>query len=231
MSEETSQPSESTETSEATQEVAMVVDSESQPEIQQETTYANGKFTSVGELEKSYGELQSTFSKKMGAFEGNPEAYEFAEGTVTEDNQALADMLGGWGMENQLSNDGINSLVGKYNEFHETQRASAMDAEFAKLGDDANARIDNARSFLEANLGKDQTEALAANMNTAGAIEAVEKLISMTKQPSVAPTEVASMVGKEALNKLRFALDEFGNRKMNDPAYRANVLKQEARLK
>ena len=224
---ETTSP-EAVEATEST-DVAMTVEESAETEqvIEQETTYADGKFKSVGDLENSYKELQSTFSKKLGAFEGAPENYEFNEGFVTDENQELADMLSGWGAENQLSNDGLNSLVSQYNEHLATQQGAAIDAEFGKLGDDAQVRIDNARSFLDANLGEEQTRALAANMNTAGAIEAVEALIAMTKQPKVAAQDAQPNLNADKIHEMRFALDEHGNRRMEDPAYRQRVLKME----
>lgn len=195
------------------------------------TSYADGKYDSVGELEKGYTELQSAFSKKMGAFQGAPEAYEFAEGSVTEENQGLADMLGEWGLENQMSNEGINALIGKYTEFSASNREAAINDEFAKLGTDGTARVNKARTFLEANLGEDATRALGASMNTAAAIEAIEKLITMSGTTPVAPSQAESFVNKAKTEELRYAVDEHGHRKMDDPAYRAHVLKLEAALR
>ena len=154
-----------------------------------------------------------------------------AEGFVTEDNQGLADMLSGWGSENQLSNNGINSLISKYNEDNAGAKEEAINAEFAKLGEDASARIDNAKSFLEANLGVELTQGLAANMNTASAIEGIEKLISMSKAPKVAPSETTPFADKEKTESMRYALDDNGNRKMEDPKYRQMVLAMEAKLR
>lgn len=198
--------------------------------VESPATYANGKYQSVGELESAYTELQSTFSKKMGAFSGAPEAYEFPEGSIDPSNQPLADMLGEWGKENQMSNDGINGLIGKYSEFQATQKEAAINDEFAKLGDDAAVRIDNAKNFLEANLGNEATSALAANMNTAAAIEAIEKLITMSKTPGVAPAQGSPNLSKDAIREMRFAVDDNGRRKIEDPAYREKVLKLESGL-
>ncbi len=198
--------------------------------IESPATYANGKYNSVGDLENGYTELQSTFSKKMGAFSGAPENYEFNEGYVSESNQGMADMLSTWGQENQMNNDGINSLVGKYNEYQAHQHDASVDAEYAKLGENAGDRIDAARGFLEANLGKEMTGVLSNSMNTAGAIEAIEKLISMSKSPSVASPESTSHASKEKAEQMRYAIDDNGNRKMEDPKYRQMVLGMEAAL-
>lgn len=218
-------------TTETAPETTPEMTTETTETIESPATYADGKYQSVGELEKGYLELQSTFSKKMGAFSGAPENYEFNEGFVTEDNQGLADMLTEWGRENQMNNDGLNSLVGKYNEYQAAQKEAMIADEFSKLGENAKTRIDNARSFLEANLGEEMTQGLAANMNSAVAIEAIEKLISLTKSPQVAPTQAQAGIDAEKVKAMRFAKDEFGNRKMEDPKYREKVLALEAQLK
>ena len=71
-------------------------------------------------------------------------------------------------------------------------------------------------------------------MNTAGSIEAIEKLISLTKGVTPAPNQIAdgSFASKEKLEALRFAVDDNGQRKMSlDPEYRKMVLKEEARAR
>ena len=223
----TAEVAESTETEESSQQEMTTEEVET---IESPATYADGKFNSVGDLEKSYLELQSTFSKKMGAFSGAPEAYEFREGAVSEENQDLANMLGEWGKDNQMSNEGLNSLIGQYNEFQAQQHDAKIDAEFKKLGENANDRITSAKSYLEANIGVEATEALAANMNTAAAIEAVERLISLNKSQKPADLVGDVSVNKEKIREMRFAVDEHGQRKMEDPAYRQRVLKLEAGL-
>ena len=226
-------PEASTETVEAQPE--MVTDTETT--IESPATYADGKFNSVGELEKSYGELQSMTSKKMAemsetmkAFVGAPEAYEFNEGYVTEGNQAMADMLGAWGQENQMSNDGLNSLVSKYNEYQHTANEATMKAEYEKLGENGGERIKTAREFLEANYGAELTKAAASSFNSAAGIELIEKMIAGTKSPTVAPQQAAPFANKEKIHEMRFAKDEFGVRKMENSEYRNMVIKLEAAI-
>ena len=74
-----------------------------------EVTYAGGKYKSVSDLEKGYNELQSTFSKKLGAFKGAPEdGYTLAEGV---ESSPRLEALQEWGKENQLSNDALNDII------------------------------------------------------------------------------------------------------------------------
>ena len=194
-------------------------------------SYVDGKFTSVGDLEKSYKELESSYSKKLGGFDGAPEAYTFnEENELNASEKGLRDMLSGWGSENQLSQAGFEGLVEKYNEFQTSQRDDGIAEARKALGANAEARLKNVRDFMKANLGEDMTKALAANMNTASSIEAIEKLISMTKTAPAANNNTASegFITKARLDELRFAVDENGQRKMStDPQYRKMVLEAE----
>jgi hypothetical protein len=200
-------------------------------EVQPETIYAD-KFKSVSELEKSYLELQSTFSKKMGEFKGAPEdGYNLGEDyTLLPNEEPLVDFLQDWGKEHQLSQEGFESLVTKYTEVQDQLHEQQLQQEYQKLGNDADYRLENVRNFLEANVGKDLTEQLASTMMSAAAIEAVEKLIDMTKAPKPvqAPT---TALNPDKVRAMRFATNENGDRLMSvDPNYRAKVLRLEAQL-
>ncbi len=241
MEETTTSPE--TVATEATQEVAQETSTETTVEAttvsdttgeaEATTSYLDGKYNSVGALEDGYKELQKSYSQKLGGFEGAPdEGYTLPEGELSEGDQGMVAMLQEWGGENSLSNDGLNSLVQKYAEHQETEKTSRIEAEFQKLGENADRRLANARDFLTTNLGEDATKALAANMQTAGSIEAIEKLISMTKGTKQAPAQANEGVSKEKLQTMRFAVNENGERRMSvDPAYRKHVMELEAKAK
>jgi len=199
-------------------------------EVEQETIYAD-KFKSVSDLEKSYKELQSAFSKKLGSFEGAPEEYELNEEfyeALPETDREIVDFVKEWGKEHQLSNKGLQDLVTSYSEKQAEIEEARIQNEFKKLGKDADIRLKNMEDFLRTNLGEAETEALAANMNDANAIQAIEKLISMTKAPKPAEHGSTREYSVDEVKAMRFATDEHGNRKMQDPAYRKKVLQLEA---
>jgi len=121
-------------------------------------SYADGKFTNVGDLEKSDVELQSTFSKKLGGFEGAPEEYTFSV-DGSESNET-SEALTAWGKENQLSNDGINSLYNAVSELDAKRSEAQAEADKAyvteqkeALGTNADTRIKNATDWVNANNG------------------------------------------------------------------------------
>ena len=218
MSEDMTQPSESTEaTTEATTEVeATTVDSEGNS--QSETTYYNGKFKSVSDLEKSYGELQSTFSKKLGAFTGSPEEYTLNEGIeVTDGVMEFA-------KNNQFSNDALNGLAEAYQTDQQAQRDAYMSEQRELLGKDADTRLTNVQDWARANLGEDAMDVFSGMITTAKSVEMFEKIAKMQTGTSPAPSKPTVSVDRDSLNAMRFAKDEFGNRRISsDPQYRAKV--------
>ncbi len=195
---------------------------------EENTTYVDGKFDSVGKLEDSYRELQKSYSQKLGSFDGAPEAYAANEAFT---NDPAYDMLTQWGQDNQMSQDGLDSLANQYQEFQYQQNEANLTAEFAKLGENASQRLDNARDFLVANIGESATEALGSNMGNAAAIEAIESLIGLAKAPKVAEAPANTAVSAEKVQAMRFATNENGDRLMSvDPSYRNKVLQAEASL-
>ena len=198
-------------------------------------TYANNKFTNVGDLEKSYLELQSTFSKKMGAFEAAPEEYTFStEGFEPND---MTNTLGEWGKENQLSNDGINSLYSKLSELDtkkeeawKAEQETYIKAEMEKLGSNAETRIRNAKDWLNANGGEGASDKLDLMAAGAEGLQIIENIIKASQgaRPTTVPGQ--EQVTREKVNAMQFAKDQYGNNMMDDPKYAAKVRELRAQL-
>ena len=194
-----------------------------------ETSYANGKFKAVSELEKGYLELQKSYSQKLGKFDGAPEEYSLNEGF---ESVGTAETLMAWGKENQLSNDGLNSLIAKMTEAETASVSAYKTQQMEALGKDATTRIANATDWVRANLGEDAVEGINSMWVGAKGIEAIEKIMKLSQgtAPTVAPARPA--VDADSLRAMRFAKDEFGNRRMEtDPAFRQKVLEAEASLR
>lgn len=221
------QATESVDTSVDTTEATVVADN---GETVSETSYLDGKYKSVGDLEDAYRNLQSSYSTKLGAFDGAPEEYTLPEGELAGADQANLAFLQQWGKENQLSNDGLNSFAEGYSQMQTQQRTAQIDAAYKELGENADRRLANVRDYLTKHLGEEGTKALAANMNDAASIQAIEALISKTKGAAPANVPSTQAYTKEGLEKMRFAKDEHGARKMDDPAYRKAVNEYAAKV-
>jgi len=224
MSEEMTQPSESTAASEATTETAEGVE-------QSTTSYMDGKYNSVSALESGYKELQSTFSKKTQEYNENlgkfaqtvaPENYELAEGIETT---SRVEALMEFGKSKNMSNEMLNEIIAMDSE----STKAAMDAHVATqkelLGKDAETRLTNVSDWAMANLGEDNMEAFNSMITSAKGVEMFEMISKMSQgTQAAAVAQPKTMVDRDTIKQMRFANDEFGQRRMSsDPQYRAKV--------
>ena len=238
MSEEITQTAPTTTTESASTEATTTAATETATETSQEkeiaTSFVNGKYNSVSDLEKGYENLQSRF----GSFTGAPEAYTTPEGTDLNVEHPLLESLQSFGKENNLSDEGyqglVNVLVENEKAFQEEQSKQAEQV-MKDLGPNANDRIKNVEDFVNANLelNDDMKGLIDQAKNQPGGVELLEAFIGMTKKTAPAGQEVATPTktyNKDELNTLQFATDQYGNRKMNDPAYRKMVDEYTANL-
>ena len=190
----------------------------------QTTTYVNGKYDSVSALEEGYTNLHS----KFGAFSGAPEEYSLEEGADYNADHPLLATVQEIGKELNMSNEGYQKLIGAWLEYENSSIESQKMAEMEALGKDGKARLQNVSDWISANLSEDAAGALTDNMASAALVGAVEELIAKTKGQKVAD-DVAkpAAVDKDKIREMRFAMDEYGNRKMNNAEYRARVLAME----
>jgi len=232
MSEETTVPATADTTASTTEGATEATVVSDEGKTVSTTAYLDGKYTSVSALEEGYRELQSSYSKKLGAFDGSPEEY-----TLPEDKPEITELLTEWGKDNQLSQKGMDAFLEKYNAYDstnkETQEAKVAEykkAEMTKLGENADYRVKNATSWVQANLGEEGVDVLN-NLGGAKGIEVVEKIMALAKGVSPTAAPAAVIPDKDKIRAMRFAKDEYGNRRMSsDPAYRAKVETLEAQL-
>ena len=198
-------------------------------------SYADGKFNNVGDLESSYLELQSTFSKKLGGFEGSPEEYKFDKEDFESND--MSEALGAWGKENALSNDGINSLYNALSEVeagkakaYEESEAAYVKEQTELLGVNADARIKNVSDWVNANGGEGASDKL--NLMAAGAdgLAIIENIMKASQGNTPTNVPAQEHITVEKVNAMQFAKDEYGAYKMDNPAYAAKVRELRSKL-
>ncbi len=201
---------------------------------------ADGRTDSDAAFEqaKAYKNLES----KFGAFTGAPEEYEvglseevgekfnvedLSDDPIFSDFKDMAKEMG-------LNNDGFNKLAELYirGQLADVEAADTVrEQEMQALGNNAERRLGNIQDWAKANLDADGQDGLAAALTTAGAVQAVEKLIAKTRNaPQAQDTPAAPSVDHGKLKEMMTARDEFGQPKMNDPAYKAKVNKMYGQL-
>lgn len=189
------------------------------------TTYVDGKYDSVSALEDGYRNLQKSYSQKLGGFTGAPDEYTLNDGL--EANEVLAE----WGKENQLSNDGYNTIIDKMRESQLAQEEAFRAEQIERLGENADYRLKNVVDFAKANFGEESIDTFDTMIQTAEGVELMEKIISLTKEAKPAEIKTAP-IDADKVKAMRFEIDKnSGLRRMSiDPEFRAKVEKLEAEL-
>jgi len=185
------------------------------------------------EQAKGYAELQ----KRFGSFTGAPEEYEiglseglsekislddYADDPILQDAKAMAKE---WGM----NNEGFNQMVELYFRGElaaDDALAQVREEEMKALGNNAQRRLENIQDWAKANMDAETSEALVDTLTSAASVKAVEALIAKTRnmtQTQDAPP--APAVSADKVREMMVAKDQFGNDKMQDPAYAAQVRK------
>jgi hypothetical protein len=183
---------------------------------------------SAFEQAKAYSELQS----KFGSFTGAPEEYDvalsdgladkfslddFSDDPILEDAKAMAKE---WGM----NNDGFNQMVDLYFKGQAADLEAAdgiREEEIASLGKNAERRLSNIQEWSKVNLDADNAQGLIDGLTSAKTVQAVEALIAKTRNVQQVQSEsTAPAVSAEQLRSRMSETDQFGNPKMNDPAFR-----------
>jgi hypothetical protein len=234
-SENTTEAQVETTQSEAPQEEQSIETQTTEDSIAEEKLFAN-KYKSIEELEKGYENLNSLYNKRYKGFVGSPEdgKYEFvpSEGINDEIAQAILDTpmakrLQEKGVERGMSNEMFNDLINDYIVTQQEHIEAQRTIEYDKLGENADKRLQLIDEKLGTLLEPHLKKALSDSLTTAEAVQAIEYMLESKTQNTVNPegTQVKNGLSEEEWQKMYLAVDEYGNRKMNDPSYRKKVEK------
>jgi len=187
------------------------------------------KYKTISDQAKAYNDLEGRF----GAFKGAPKDGKYAiEGIDFEENPLMA-TVAAWGLENQLSPEGLENLVVKVGELAAKQQEEDQTAAMEALGENAQKRLADLASWGRNNLQPDEYEQFQGLAQTAGHVQILEKLIGMTKnsklvKPDNITTNSSTRADQEAeIKKAYLATNDKGQRLMEvDPTYRKKVQAQ-----
>lgn len=183
----------------------------------------------VEDIHKSWSHANEKLSGKKQA----PEAYELGfsddfdasmlEGLDSEN--ALISSMMDIAKESDMSQEGFNNLLNTIvgSEIEELKAVEEnRTQEMALLGDNGKQRVKDITLWLDATLGKEESDALKSLMNTAKSVEALEAIKSAAKGPSLKVDEDLTdgdTQSHDELRKRQFAKDDNGNRLMQNPNY------------
>ena len=137
--------------------------------------YKADKYKSVAEQAKAYTELE----KKFGGFTGAPkDGYALAEGVESDD--ALWAELVEFGTSTNMSQSALNQAWELLTAQEQAIEEVSVEAEMAKLGDNAVERIKVVEQYMKNNLDADTYEELRYAVNSAESVQLIEALIKST---------------------------------------------------
>lgn len=202
------------------------------------------QFATVDDQAKAYVELNKTLGEKgteigdlkkanesMSSYFGLPdEGYTLPEieGVEFTPDDPLLLAFNEFAKANNYSDKHYKETLGMYAAAQVALAEAeneALKSEFAKL-DNAEKRIANINNWIGANVPEEHQDGLADIATSAAAVEALEWLLDNKagKAPS-SPQEVNGVpaMSMEEIMQLQTATDENGNRKMQNPEYRARI--------
>ena len=137
--------------------------------------YKADKYKSVAEQAKAYTELE----KKFGGFTGAPkDGYALYDGVESDD--ALWGELVEFGNSTNMSQSALNQAWELLTAQEQAIEEVSVEAEMAKLGDNAVERIKVVEQYMKNNLDADTYEELRYAVNSAESIQLIEALIKST---------------------------------------------------
>lgn len=143
------------------------------------------KFKSVRDVAKGYGELE----KKLGSStpQPAPEKYEFGDfSTQFDAENAAMKELQDFYKENKVPQDVFSKTLDSMNKYAQSFETDPA-AERAKLGEDADARIETLNNWTKANFSEGAFNALTSSFGSAETILAMEeirnKMLDSTQNP------------------------------------------------
>jgi hypothetical protein len=135
----------------------------------------NPKYGSVAEQAKGYSELE----KKFGGFTGSPkDGYSAPEGIESDD--ALLSELQEFATKNNMSQDAFSEAWDLLSAQSGAVEEVSQEQEMAKLGDNAQQRINTVNGFLKNNLDAETYEKVSQKVTNADAIELIEEIVKAT---------------------------------------------------
>ncbi len=184
------------------------------------------KYKSVEDQAKAYSELES----KFGGFTGAPEGeYELTLPEGIEGEFDLEDPRLSWFQETAkqagMNQDTFSSMLHGFIQ-SEVEARPNPEAEINALGDNAQARLKALGEWGRANLSEEVFEKFRGVATTAEGVEALEAIISHTREAKIPRENTAQPSGltPEALRQMRYAKDDNGQLRINtDPTYRKKV--------
>lgn len=175
------------------------------------------KFKTVADAAKSYSELE----KRLG---NAPKEYDLSKGEkwIDKEYEPFKEMLD-VAKSKHVSQDVMDKMldsVGKYLDEFKIDYSQ----EKAKLGENADQRLEVIDNWAKSNFSKETYDALTNNLNTADAVKAIEEVRNkMNANATAIPTGQDILPGAPTLQEVQSELNKNLDKYKTDPTYRAKI--------
>lgn len=174
------------------------------------------QFKKASDLGKSYSELQ----KKLGAFTGAPDNYDLS-GLELDEDQHLLKQLTMTAKEMNMSQEGLNKLLGTFAAAQETEANLHLDEQVKALGKDGERMLVEYKNWSNDYLKAEEREVVKEWVRTADDLKVFNRMMSHTHMSQVPTSQTMATANHfESVTELKGELTKNIDRFKVDNAYR-----------
>ncbi|CAB4240895.1 hypothetical protein UFOVP23_34 [uncultured Caudovirales phage] len=174
------------------------------------------KYQRVSDVARAYEALE----KKLGAFTGAPESYDFTELEIDE-NQHVVKELTAVARELNMSQEGLQKFLGRFASAAEAESNLHLETEVAKLGKDGERQLIQFKNAMKDHFKPEEAEVVAEWVKSADDLKVFNRIMSSTHMSAVpTQTTMANANYFESESDLRTELVKNIKRYNEDATYR-----------
>ena len=187
------------------------------PGVGERPTWLADKFKTVGDLAKSYIELE----KKVGTA---PEDYDMSKSRYIDPDYVPFLELKQLAKDKRVPQEVMDKMLDSLDKYMDEFKTDDAE-EIVKLGDNAQERLTTLDNWAKANLSRDSYEALTSNLRNAESIRALEELRGkfMSNTPQVPNGNEQATHNVASLENIKMELQNNLQKYKTDKAYQKDI--------
>jgi len=187
------------------------------PGVGDKPTWLGDKFKTVGDLAKSYQELE----KRVG---NAPEEYDFSKSRYLDADYVPFQELQDFAKTKKIPQEFMDKVIESVDKYFD-EFSTDFTEEKQKFGDNANERLNVLNNWAKANLSESSFNALTTHLRTADSLKALEEIRNkMMSNNTVVPNgNDAGTSSNASLDDLQQELNNNLDKYKTDPKYRRDL--------
>ena len=180
------------------------------------------KYKKASDVAKAYSELE----KRLGAFTGAPDNYDLSSLELDQE-QFVVKELTRVGKELNMSQDGLQKILGTLASAYETESEMHLTEQVKKLGQDGERRLTAFKNWTNDYLKPEEREIVSEWVKTAEDLQTIERIMAHTTMTDVPTTQSMNMANNfETVSELKAEMVTNISRFDSDAAYRKDWQKR-----